>query len=115
MMIENKDKPEFYEIEIDDERSISFSSQTKLLNNYIAEQTPDSDKVVSAFNYLSRAVQESDRPLFNEICLDGTEPNGIVVMQLLGEVTKCISGDLKIKAKKSQRLPTKLIMTATGS
>lgn len=88
---------------------LQFAVSNSDFNQYINEQMPN-DKVNPAFNFLSRTV--TDAIDFQSVALVDGEPNGLVVMQIVGEVAGEFGGGVSVSLKKPKASPTASNATA---
>jgi len=83
------------------EITLHFAIDDAGFNRFLNDQSP-SDKLTPAFNMLSKAVIEADKPNFKRLALaaDGVTVRGAIVMQIAGLIGAEFGGDLEISIKK---------------
>ena len=81
---------------------LKFNVDNDDVNKYLNQQMPN-EKVQSAYNLLSRTVDDKDKDNFKKLALDGTSPRGVVVMQVATLVASQFGGDLEITIKKPSK------------
>ena len=83
---------------------INFNISDDDFNKYINDQMPN-EKVNSAYNFLSRTVDEKSKDAFKKIALNGVVPKGLVVMQIVGVVAEEFGSGVSINLKKQKGSP----------
>lgn len=83
---------------------INFNVSDDDFNKYINDQMPN-EKVNSAYNFLSRTVDEKSKDEFKKIALNGVVPKGLVVMQIVGVIAEEFGSGVAINLKKPKKSP----------
>jgi len=83
---------------------VNFNVSDDDFNKYINDQMPN-EKVSSAYNFLSRTVDEDSKEEFKKIALNGAVPKGLVVMQIVGVVAEEFGSGVAISLKKPKESP----------
>jgi len=79
--------------------TLHFDVENADINKYLNQQGPN-NKIQSAFNMLSTTVVDDDKEAFKSVALIGSEPVGLVVIQIATIVAGEFGGDLEIAIKK---------------
>lgn len=86
-----------------DETTIAFNTDMVAFNQYINDIAASKDKIRPSFNHLMRTVIESDKEKLKQfILVDDNVPNGMAVMNIMGELTNEMGGAVEYTVKKSR-------------
>lgn len=93
---------------------LAFNDDITVFNSYLNNLTPD-NRVGSSYNALVDLITPGDKDKLHQVITYKGQPNGPVVMNLLGVISEHFGAAARITVKKQPTMPTEQNQTVTGN